>query len=179
MTYDAYLPPGYDAAANANVRYPTLYMLHGGSGFVTEWVDYGLLENADALIRDGTVAPMIIVLPEGDQEYWVDHVIDKTTGAPVARTWVEVRPLQGGRRAGTRTDSSGTFSIAAAPASDYRVEISLPDGTRAVCDSACAQATARRCRSFSPRCWSAPATMRASRSSSTFPTASRKSSCAP
>jgi hypothetical protein len=63
------------------------------------------------------------------------RVIDKATGEPVAQTWVEVRPLQGGRRAGTRTDSSGTFSIAAAPASDYHVEISLPDGTTAVRDS--------------------------------------------
>jgi enterochelin esterase-like enzyme len=79
MTYIAYLPPGYDASANE--RYPTLYMLHGGSGFVTEWVDYGLLENADALIREGTIAPMIIVLPEGDQEYWVDHVVSAKTGA--------------------------------------------------------------------------------------------------
>jgi enterochelin esterase-like enzyme len=79
MTYVAYLPPGYDASTGT--RYPTLYMLHGGSGYVTEWVDYGLLESADALIRDGTIAPMIIVLPEGDQEYWVDHVVSATTGA--------------------------------------------------------------------------------------------------
>ena len=79
MTYVAYLPPGYDASTGT--RYPTLYMLHGGSGYVTEWVDYGLLESADALIREGTVAPMIIVLPEGDQEYWVDHIVSAKTGA--------------------------------------------------------------------------------------------------
>jgi enterochelin esterase-like enzyme len=81
MTYDAYLPPGYDASANANVRYPTLYMLHGGSGLETEWIDYGLVESADALIRRETIAPMIIILPEGDQEYWVDHVVSTQTGA--------------------------------------------------------------------------------------------------
>src|SRR5207249_1888463 len=29
----------------------------------------------------GAIAPFIIVLPQGDQEYWVDHVIDARTGA--------------------------------------------------------------------------------------------------
>jgi len=79
MTYLIYLPPEYDASAAT--RYPTLYMLHGGSGSVTEWVDYGLLSTADSFIRAGTIAPMIIVLPEGDQEYWVDHVTSSVTGA--------------------------------------------------------------------------------------------------
>jgi hypothetical protein len=63
------------------------------------------------------------------------HVIDRTTGEPVVQQWVQVRPLQGGRWAGVRTDSSGSFSIAATPAPDYVVEISLPDGTTAVRDS--------------------------------------------
>ena len=79
MAYVAYLPPGYDA--NSSTRYPALYMLHGGSGYVTEWVDYGLLKSADTLMRDGTIAPMIVVLPEGDQEYWVDHVVSAKIGA--------------------------------------------------------------------------------------------------
>ena len=78
MRYIVYLPPAY---ADTATRFPTLYMLHGGSGFITEWVDYGLLSTADAMIRDGSIEPMIIVLPEGDQEYWVDHVVDASTGA--------------------------------------------------------------------------------------------------
>src|SRR5207253_5762431 len=78
MTYVVYLPPAYDETDEA---YPTLYMLHGGSGELTEWVDYGLLSTADSLIRAGTIAPLIIVLPEGDQEYWVDHVVSAATGA--------------------------------------------------------------------------------------------------
>ena len=79
MTYLIYLPPGYDASAAT--RYPTLYMLHGGGGDITEWIDYGLLSTADELVREGTIAPMIIVMPEGDQEYWVDHVTSNVTGA--------------------------------------------------------------------------------------------------
>jgi len=78
MRYLVYLPAAYEGTT---ARFPTLYMLHGGSGVLTEWVDYGLFSTADALIRDGTIQPLIIVLPEGDQEYWVDHVVDSGTGA--------------------------------------------------------------------------------------------------
>jgi enterochelin esterase-like enzyme len=79
MPYLVYLPPGYDQ--NPKGRYATAYVLHGGSGLNTEWVDYGLLDAADRLMGSGEIRPFIIVLPQGDQEYWVDHVIDKTTGA--------------------------------------------------------------------------------------------------
>ena len=79
MQYLVYLPPGYDA--NPTTRYPTAYLLHGGSGFMTEWVDYGVFEVADRLMGTGTIPQFIIALPQGDQEYWVDHVIDRTTGA--------------------------------------------------------------------------------------------------
>lgn len=79
MSYLVYLPPAYDA--NAATRFPTLYMLHGGGGDINEWISYGLLSTADSLMRDGTIDPFIIVLPEGDQEYWVDHVVDPATSA--------------------------------------------------------------------------------------------------
>jgi enterochelin esterase-like enzyme len=77
--YLVYLPPGYDASGTA--RYPAAYVLHGGSGLYTEWVDYGLLDAADRLMGSGEIPPFIIVLPQGDQEYFVDHVIDRSTGA--------------------------------------------------------------------------------------------------
>ncbi len=77
--YMVYLPPGYDADPTA--RYPAAYVLHGGSGTNQEWVDYGLLDAADRLMGSGTIPPFIIVLPSGEQEYWVDHVIDRSTGA--------------------------------------------------------------------------------------------------
>ncbi len=63
------------------------------------------------------------------------RVIDSATGEPVAGQWVEVRPLRGGKRAGARTDSSGGFSIDVAPAPDYVVWVSLPDGTTVMRDS--------------------------------------------
>lgn len=79
MQYVVYLPPGYDA--NPNARYPAAYMLHGGGGDIMEWPSYGLFDVADRLMGDRVIPPFIFVLPEGDQEYWVDHVIDRNTGA--------------------------------------------------------------------------------------------------
>jgi len=70
MPYYIYLPPDYGAAGR---RYPTLYMLHGGGGHREEWVAYNLIDVADQEIRTGSLSPMIIVLPQGDKSYWVNH----------------------------------------------------------------------------------------------------------
>jgi enterochelin esterase-like enzyme len=79
MSYVVYLPPGYDA--NPAARYPVAFALHGGGGDIMEWPSYGLFDAADRLMGDRSIPPFVIVLPEGDQEYWVDHVVDRTTGA--------------------------------------------------------------------------------------------------
>src|SRR5712692_1569472 len=77
MHYLVYEPAGYDSSPDR--RYPVLYMLHGiGGGFSgtigneTEWPGYGLLAAADRLIANGQIEPLLIVLPEGDQSYWMD-----------------------------------------------------------------------------------------------------------
>jgi len=69
--YRIYLPPGYDS--DTSRRYPVLYMLHGYSGNRVEWFNCGLFNQADQLINQNIIPPMIIVLPTGDQDYWVDH----------------------------------------------------------------------------------------------------------
>jgi enterochelin esterase-like enzyme len=75
MPYSVYLPPDY---ATGTKRYPVLYMLHGMSGSNQEWSSYGLVDKADKMIRGGDLPPMIIVLPQGDKAYWVDHAgVDK------------------------------------------------------------------------------------------------------
>lgn len=71
MPYFVYLPPDYQAASPT--RYPVLYMLHGMGGHNTEWATHGLLVEADRLMQLGKVPPFLIVLPQGDQGYWVDH----------------------------------------------------------------------------------------------------------
>jgi enterochelin esterase-like enzyme len=71
MPYLVYLPPGYDAHPAA--RYPVLYMLHGMGGDERQWQRLGLLTAAERLIATGEIPPMIIVMPRGDQAYWMDH----------------------------------------------------------------------------------------------------------
>lgn len=70
MPIAAFLPPGYDSNTD---RYPVLYMLHGLGGTNQEWRSYGLFEVAEKLMAKGAVRPFIIVLPQGDESYWVDH----------------------------------------------------------------------------------------------------------
>ena len=73
MPYRIYLPPGY---ARGSRRYPTLYLLHGLGGSDRQWEDLGVRAAADRLIAAGTIAPFIIVMPEGENAYWVDHATD-------------------------------------------------------------------------------------------------------
>jgi enterochelin esterase-like enzyme len=95
----AYTPPGYDESADR--RYPVLYMLHGLGDSYRSWQEYGLLAAADRLIGAGAIEPLIIVLPEGETGYWVDHA----DGGPRWGTYV-VRDLVGevDRRYRTRAD---------------------------------------------------------------------------
>lgn len=70
MRYFVYLPPGYDASSRT---YPVLYLLHGASGEAEEWAAYGFLDRLDAGILAGTLNPFIVVLPEGEFGYWINH----------------------------------------------------------------------------------------------------------
>lgn len=58
-----YLPYGYDAA-DKNVKYPVLYLLHGGGGDEESWPTLGrLCEIMDYMIERGLCKPMIVVTP--------------------------------------------------------------------------------------------------------------------
>jgi enterochelin esterase-like enzyme len=78
MHYLVYLPAGYDAVTW--LRYPVLYLLHGiGGGFKaengsnTEWYGYGATAAADELIAGEEIQPLLMVMPQGDQSFWMDH----------------------------------------------------------------------------------------------------------
>ncbi len=75
MSYAIYLPAAY--ASQANRAFPVLYMLHGAGGDYTEWPRYGLPAVAGELIAAGEIAPLIIVMPEGDLGYWVNGLSGK------------------------------------------------------------------------------------------------------
>lgn len=70
MSYAVYLPAAY--ANDLDRSFPVLYMLHGAGGDYTEWPRYGLPGVADSLIASAEIAPVIIVMPEGDLGYWVN-----------------------------------------------------------------------------------------------------------
>jgi enterochelin esterase-like enzyme len=60
-----WLPPGYDDPENEGRRYPVLYLNDGQNLFEDSTsftgVEWGVDETADRLIREGTIAPMLIV----------------------------------------------------------------------------------------------------------------------
>ena len=71
MTYLIYLPPGYYSSPNQH--YPVLYMLHGLGASRFHWVRDGIFPTATSLIASGEIPPMIIVTPEGERGYWMNH----------------------------------------------------------------------------------------------------------
>jgi enterochelin esterase-like enzyme len=89
-----YLPPGYDAST---ARYPALYLQDGqnlfdpGRAFVPGQ-DWGLDETAEALIRAGEIAPLIMV---GIDHAGVDRLDEYTPSC-------DPRRRAGGRLAGYR-----------------------------------------------------------------------------
>ncbi len=74
QAYLAWLPPGYETSKQ---RYPTLYLLHGAGGPAgygpDEWLGYALTEDLDRLLGLGLIEPMIVILPDGAQGYWMNH----------------------------------------------------------------------------------------------------------
>lgn len=59
------LPPGYDDPANAGVRYPVVYLLHGYGMEPADLLSTALLTDAYASDPDIQFRPMIVVLPDG------------------------------------------------------------------------------------------------------------------
>ena len=60
-----YTPPGYNS--NGKMKYPVLYLIHGGSDTEETWTKVGHANFiADNLIAQGKAKPMIIVMPYGN-----------------------------------------------------------------------------------------------------------------
>lgn len=68
--YTIFLPADY---ATSGKKYPVLYLLHGMWSHNNEWIDNGgvSLSTANA-INQGTIAPMIIVMPNAFDSFYVD-----------------------------------------------------------------------------------------------------------
>src|SRR5581483_411297 len=70
MPYYLYFPPDYDTSGRS---YPVLYLLHGASGDAAEWPVYGFIDMLDQAILAHDVEPFLVVLPQGDFGYWMNH----------------------------------------------------------------------------------------------------------
>jgi enterochelin esterase-like enzyme len=68
--YSIYLPPGY--GQDPQRRYPTVYLLHGGSESDSFFLELGIHEAMDAALGSGAVGPMILVLPDGGPKFTGD-----------------------------------------------------------------------------------------------------------
>jgi pimeloyl-ACP methyl ester carboxylesterase len=70
MPYYLYLPRDYDESGRG---YPVLYLLHGASGDAAEWPVYGVIDAVDRAIEARDIEPFVVVLPQGDFGYWINH----------------------------------------------------------------------------------------------------------
>lgn len=66
-----YLPPGY---LDSGLRYPVLYLLHGGGGDQADWVTFGGVRTImdDSATEAANAA--IVVMPDGRDAQWYDSV---------------------------------------------------------------------------------------------------------
>ncbi|HEY7063013.1 MAG TPA: alpha/beta hydrolase-fold protein [Chloroflexota bacterium] len=82
LSYLLWLPPGYDDEPDR--RFPVLYLLHGIGGDNREWLGYGVDEAAACLLAAGRIQPFLMVLPQGDEAYWLNHAGGPRWGDAIA-----------------------------------------------------------------------------------------------
>lgn len=72
VNYSIYLPPDYDQSKRS---YPVVYLLHGYTDNETAWVQFGQVNHyVDKAIEEGSIAPMIIVMPDAKVTWYVNDV---------------------------------------------------------------------------------------------------------
>jgi enterochelin esterase-like enzyme len=70
VKYTVYLPADYESSERS---YPVVYLLHGYSDDNTGWLQFGEINRlADKAIAEGTIPPMIIVMPNGDSSWYIN-----------------------------------------------------------------------------------------------------------
>lgn len=70
VNFTVYLPDGYETNQR---NYPVTYLLHGYGDADDGWVQFGEINRlADAAIKEGKIAPMIIVTPDGFKSFYMN-----------------------------------------------------------------------------------------------------------
>lgn len=109
-----YTPAGYNDPANANRRYPVVYLLHGSPGNPFNFVKYGdFPARIEDAVRRRTMQPIILVAPNGNyvgQKQGDSEWADSADRRDRFETWItkEVVPFIDGRYR-TRAEPAGRF----------------------------------------------------------------------
>lgn len=70
VLYSVYLPPGFDASKQT---YSVIYLLHGYGNNETTWITDGQIEsNMNRAIEAKTIAPTVVVMPNGENAWYVN-----------------------------------------------------------------------------------------------------------
>jgi enterochelin esterase-like enzyme len=70
VQYTVYLPADYNTSDRS---YPVVYLLHGYTDDNTGWLQFGEINRyADKAIADGTIPPMIIIMPDADSSWYIN-----------------------------------------------------------------------------------------------------------
>ncbi|RYY60237.1 MAG: esterase family protein [Chitinophagaceae bacterium] len=70
VRYTVYLPADYSTSERS---YPVVYLLHGLSDDNTGWLQFGEINRlVDKAIEEGTIPPMIIVMPDADSTFYIN-----------------------------------------------------------------------------------------------------------
>jgi enterochelin esterase-like enzyme len=75
VQYTVYLPADY---SSSDRTYPVVYLLHGYTDDNTGWLQFGEINRyADKAIADGTIPPMIIIMPDADSSWYINSYDNK------------------------------------------------------------------------------------------------------
>ena len=70
-----YLPKGYDP--NRAEAYPLLFLLHGGGGTESSWLNNGAANILDNVIAEGKMEPTVVIMPNGSNFSWKrDNIVN-------------------------------------------------------------------------------------------------------
>jgi len=73
--YTVYLPPDYGTSERF---YPVVYLLHGYSDDDSGWLQFGEMNRiVDAGIADGSLPPMVIVMPDAGVSWYINDYLGK------------------------------------------------------------------------------------------------------
>jgi enterochelin esterase family protein len=134
LPYALYLPPGY---AEGTDRLPVIYLLHGAGGVGRHWLTEGYArETADKLIAEHRIAPMILVMPDAENSWYVDSADVNGPGdyaTAISRdlvAWIDghyrTRAERSGRGiAGISMGGFGAFRLAFLHPEEYAAAASL------------------------------------------------------